>query len=135
MNISRHFLRTAVFLAVLAVVVATRQAKAQAPDTLRHSIAAPPVGAQSGARLGSSVAVDGIYTVVGAPYDDFEDRDSGVVKVFDSKTGALLHVIPNPSSDEEDLFGSSVSISGTRVVVGAYQGQHGGGRCGECVCI
>jgi hypothetical protein len=70
---------------------------AEQPDTLLHSIPAPPAGTQTGAWLGYSVAADGAYTVVGAPYDDFGDPDSGVVKVFHSISGALVHVIPNPT--------------------------------------
>src|SRR4051812_8755057 len=65
---------------------------AQAQDTLKHSLT-PPAGTQSDAQLGRSVAVDGNYTIVGAPFDDIVGGDSGVVKVFDSVTGALLHVL------------------------------------------
>jgi hypothetical protein len=97
----------------------TGQLRAQAPDTLQRTIPAPPVGAQSGGALGFAVAVDGELTVVGAPFDDLQATDSGVVKVFNSDTGQLLYVLPNPSPALEDRFGWSVAISGTRVVVGA----------------
>lgn len=56
---------------------------------------------------------------VGAP----KDRDSanvGSVKIFDSSSGALLHVLRNPNPGLA-FFGQSVAISGTRVVVGAYR--------------
>ncbi len=115
---------------VLALVFAL-PAFAQVPDTLRHTIPAPAVGAQSGARLGSGVAVDGGYTVVGAPFDDIGGQDSGVVKVFGSTSGALLLVLPNPSPVTGDRFGSTVSISGTLVVVGAYQDDTGAGNAGS----
>ncbi|MEQ1862309.1 MAG: FG-GAP repeat protein [Chthoniobacteraceae bacterium] len=94
-------------------------AHGQAPATLLHSIPAPPVGVQAGAEFGFRVAVDGGYAVLGAGLDDSGAQDSGVVKVFNSTTGALLFVLPNPSPAAGDTFGRSVAISGTRVVVGA----------------
>ena len=110
----------------LGVLTATSQA--QMP---LHSIPAPPVGVQSGAQLGYSSATDGNYVVVGAPYDDLLRSDSGLVKVFDATTGALLLVIPNPSPAVDDRFGNSVAISGTRVVVGAYQDDTGATNAGS----
>ncbi|MEQ1749857.1 MAG: choice-of-anchor D domain-containing protein, partial [Prosthecobacter sp.] len=109
-------LRTALLplIALLALPAA-----AQVPYTLRHPIPAPPGGAQALAELGSSVAVDGDYTVVGAPLDDIGGQNAGVVKVFHSTTGTLLFLLPNPSPALNDQFGYSVAISGTRVVVGA----------------
>jgi hypothetical protein len=81
--------------------------------------------------LGYTVAVDGNLTVVGAPYDDIQGLDSGVVKVFDSSSGALLHVIPNPSAAPNDQFGYSVAISGTRMVVGARSDDTGAQNAGS----
>jgi hypothetical protein len=92
---------------------------AQIPNTLLHTLPAPAT-LQSGAQLGFSVAVSGGYTVVGAPLDDTGGGNSGVVKVFDSTSGALLHVLTNPSPNSGDNFGNAVAIDGTRVVVGAY---------------
>ena len=106
-------------------VYAAASIQAQTPNNLQHAIAAPPVGAQSGAQLGSSVAVDGKYTVVGADRDDLHGHNSGLVKVFDSDSGALLHVIPNPDPAVHDHFGASVAISGTRVVVGTPEDDTG----------
>jgi WD40 repeat protein len=94
-------------------------ASAQVPKALLHSIAGPPEGVQSGAQLGHSVAVDGGLTVVGASLDSTGGRMTGVVKVFDSETGALLHMLVNPDPIFDSGFGGSVAIAGTRVVVGA----------------
>ena len=69
--------------------------------------------------LGESVATDGGYIVAGAPDDSSQAASSGVVKIFDSSSGALLYTIPNPSPAQSDFFGVSVAISGTLVVVGA----------------
>ncbi|MCX6839227.1 MAG: FG-GAP repeat protein [Verrucomicrobia bacterium] len=104
---------------------------AQQPNTLLHSIASPPAGVQSDGLLGYSVAVDGGYTVVGAVSDDFAVADTGVVKIFDTMTGALLWVLPNPSPDLNDEFGNSVAIAGTRVVVGTPRDDTGASNAGR----
>jgi hypothetical protein len=95
-------------------------AGAQLPDTILYSIPSPP-SALIDTRFGANVAVDGAYIVVGVPGDDAPFRDSGTVKVYDSGTGELRFVIPSPtpaSIRNDDLFGSVVAISGSRVVVG-----------------
>lgn len=94
------------FLATLASLGATRQ-----PDTLKTSIHAPQNGLRADGFLASSVAADGGYYVTGAP-------GSGKVKVFDSASGTLLHVIADPDPEMGDRFGGSVAISGTHLVVG-----------------
>ena len=103
---------------ICSALIAAVQQTAQAPTTLQHVIPAPPVGVQSGVQLGSSVAVDGIYTVVGAPLDDLQGTDCGTVKIFNSTTGDLLFVLPNPNPRAGARFGNAVAVSGTRVVVG-----------------
>jgi hypothetical protein len=52
------------------------------------------------------------------------------VKVFNSDTGALLHVLVNPSPDSGDSFGNSVAMSGTRIVVGAPSDNTGASGAG-----
>lgn len=103
---------------------------AQVPNTLLHSIPAPPT-AQREAHLGRSVAVDGGMTVLGAPDDDLGATDSGVAKVFDSTTGLLLYVLPNPTPVSGEYFGYSVAISGTRVVIGALFDDTGASDAGS----
>jgi FG-GAP repeat len=104
---------------ILALIAALAcSAVAQVPGTLKHALVSPLLKLQTGAWFGYSVAVDGIYTVTGSPNYDAGAQDSGMVKVFDSTTGALFFVLLNPSPANLDRFGSSVAISGTRVVVG-----------------
>lgn len=91
----------------------------QSSDALKHSIAPPPSGVQSSALFGTEVAMTGTYVVIGVPADDTAGSGSGLVKVFDASTGALLHVLNNPRPNIGASFGSSVAISGSRVVVGA----------------
>jgi hypothetical protein len=92
--------------------------RGQSSDALKHSIAPPPSGVQSSA-FGSEVAMTGTYVVIGVPSDATAGVGSGLVKVFDASTGALLHVLNNPRPGGYASFGFSVAISGSRVVVGA----------------
>jgi hypothetical protein len=108
---------------IFAIVVIS--VSAQVPNELVYSIP-PPTGSQGGALLGSSVTVEGAYAVAGAPSDNIGGSSSGVVKVFDSTGGALLYLIPNPSPGANDNFGTSVALSGTRLVVGATGDSTGG---------
>jgi hypothetical protein len=106
-------------LLALGLLAAALPARALPPEMLLHSIPPPSNGSQMSAQFGFTVAVEGAYTVVGAPNDDINGTDSGVVKVFHSTTGELLWVIPNPTASASDFFGNSVAISGTWMVVGS----------------
>ena len=103
LNTAAISLRLLLFAGLLALAVicsaliAAVQQTAQAPSTLEYVIPAPPVGAQSGPELGYSVAVDGAYTVVGAPFDDLRGTDCGAVRIFNSTTGELVFVLPIPT--------------------------------------
>ena len=78
-----------------------------------------PLGLQRNAQFGASVALESGIAVIGAPLDDRQAVDSGMVEVFDAGTGALLHTLLNPDPGAGAQFGTAVAISGTRVVVGA----------------
>jgi hypothetical protein len=80
-----------------------------------------------GAEFGRAIAVDGDTMVVGA-IDDDQGADAGAVYVFDRDEGgvdAWGQVAKLTASDGAsfDSFGSSVSISGDTVVVGASFGD------------
>jgi len=119
-----------VFASFIAAVLLVLPVAAQIPNTLLNTIPAPPT-LQSGAQLGYSVAIAGGFTVVGAPLDDTGASNSGVVKVFDSVSGALLHVLKNPSPASGDNFGNAVAIDGTRLVVGAWLDDAGAADTGR----
>jgi hypothetical protein len=127
MNSAHRF----IFCSILSLLSVALPSTAVPPDMLIHSIPPPSTALQSGAQFGYSVAIEGIYTVVGAPNDDVAGTDSGMVKVFHSTTGVLLWVIPNPGPAASDFFGYSVSISGTRIVVGAYADDIGASNAGS----
>jgi hypothetical protein len=72
--------------------------------------------------FGISVAISGTRVVIGAVQDDTGAADAGSAYVYDL-TGASptlpIASLHDPSPHDADRFGSSVAISGTRVVVGA----------------
>ncbi len=68
----------------------------------------------------------GTYVVVGVSSDSTAGSGSGLVKVFDAASGVLLHVLNNPRPGASAGFGSSVAISGSRVVVGAPDSDSAG---------
>jgi len=70
-------------------------------------------------RFGFSVAISGNHVLVGAPADDTNGVDVGQVHLFDATTGMLLRTFDDPTVTASDFFGSSVSISGNNVLVGA----------------
>ncbi|MCC6191100.1 MAG: hypothetical protein IT318_18930 [Anaerolineales bacterium] len=73
--------------------------------------------------FGFSVAAAITNVVVGAPNDELggAPQNYGVVYLFDSASGALVHTFPHPTPAANDLFGSSVAIAGDTLVVGAPQ--------------
>ena len=81
--------------------------------------------------FGYSVATDGNYAIIGAPYEgDAGGTQSGKVYIFDATTGSLLHTLHNPNAYDTsagDIFGFSVAISGNYAVVGAYGEDDAGG--------
>ena len=84
--------------------------------------------------FGSSVAIDGTRVVVGAYLDDTGANNSGSAYVYDLNSGTPsvpVATLNNPSPAEEDLFGYPVAISGTRVLVGAYQDDTGATDAGS----
>jgi outer membrane protein assembly factor BamB len=70
--------------------------------------------------FGHSVATSDTTVVVGAPFEDVGTKvDAGKAYLFDATTGDLIGTLTSPGPLFEGLFGSSVAISGTAVVVGA----------------
>ena len=118
-------------LPVLCLLVTDAATAAPEPYLLQRSILDPGTSPQISASQGFSVAVDGGRAVVGAPTDDLGGTDSGVVKVYGTATGALLHLLLNPSPAPSDQFGWAVAISGSRAVVGARFDNTGAPRAGS----
>jgi hypothetical protein len=73
----------------------------------------------AGERFGWSVAIDGDYIVVGAPYIADSPLQTGSVYVFDVLTGLQLHRIVPAGSAVGDFVGGSVDISEGVIAIGA----------------
>jgi hypothetical protein len=71
--------------------------------------------------FGTSVAINGDYAIVGAPYDDDNGIDSGSAYIFHrvENTWSRLAKLVAPDPAAGDLFGYSVAISGDDAAVGA----------------
>jgi hypothetical protein len=92
------------------------------PNTLRHSIFAPQTVPQEFEKQGTSVALDGDFAAVGAPFFDSGPAaglDVGAVKIYQVSSGKFLHLIKNPDAAPFAYFGQSISISGSVVAVGS----------------
>ncbi len=76
----------------------------------------------SGDQFGYSVSLSGDRALVGAYLDDDNGSNSGSAYVFDLSGGSWLETAKLTANDgeNEDLFGSSVSLFGDRALVGAY---------------
>jgi hypothetical protein len=75
--------------------------------------------------FGWSVAISGSTVVVGAPSEGAGSTRAGSAYIFDAATGTLLWTLNNPTPANGDLFGASVGVSGSTVVVGAYHDDTG----------
>lgn len=83
--------------------------------------------------FGTAVCVQGERVVVGARGDDDEGKDSGSVYVFRvTETGWVLDQKLSPFDGCRDgAFGASISMSGSRMLVGAYGDDDSGKRSGS----
>jgi len=82
--------------------------------------------------FGSSVAIDGDTVVVGARAEDTGGTDAGSAYIFTRSGTSWSQQAKLQSSDIQagDIFGSSVTIEGDTVVVGAYLEDTGGTSAG-----
>ncbi|RYD64086.1 MAG: hypothetical protein EOP83_10600, partial [Verrucomicrobiaceae bacterium] len=81
--------------------------------------------------FGWSVAVSGSLVAVGVPEDNTIESDAGVVYIYNlasSTPSVPSFIIPNPSPVENDNFGWSLAMSGSRLVVGAPRATSNAGR-------
>ena len=81
--------------------------------------------------FGYSVAISDDRAIVGVyTEDDAGGNSSGKAYIFNATNGAQVHTLTNPnpySASTNDYFGSSVTISGDRAIVGAYNEGDAGG--------
>ena len=90
--------------------------------------------------FGASVALEGDRVLIGATGDDtqglnvgqahlFDATTGALLQTFDATTGALLQTFDDPTVTSVDNFGSSVALSGDRVLIGATWRRHAGHKC------
>ncbi len=83
--------------------------------------------------FGSSVSLSGTRCIIGARYDDDGSSGSGSAYVFSYDGISWDSGVKLVASDAaaSDYFGSSVSISGSRCIVGSYQDDDAGSNSGS----
>jgi len=88
---------------------------------------------QAGDQFGRSIALSGNRLVVGAYRENTAELDTGRVYVYDWDGSAYVEVVQLTASDAQahDWFGSSVALSGNRLVVGAYVEDTAGSDVGK----
>ncbi|MDH3649440.1 MAG: FG-GAP repeat protein [Saprospiraceae bacterium] len=94
----------------------------------------PPWGGNLGDQFGYSVDITGGYAIVGAINVDYNGKtDMGAAYVFSgSGSSWYLEATLRPSDgDDNDHFGRSVGISGTRAVVGVPDDDDHGSKSGS----
>jgi len=83
-----------------------------------------------GDHFGRSISLFGERVLIGADYDNDNGNNSGSAYVFhyDSLSGLWIEEAKLLPSDgtSTDFFGCSVSLSGTRALIGAWQQEHHG---------
>ncbi|NEO97557.1 MAG: hypothetical protein F6K58_02360 [Symploca sp. SIO2E9] len=82
--------------------------------------------------FGRSVAISGEWAIVGAYEEDTGGQNAGAAYIFHYQNGQWEETQKLLASDNEadDLFGSSVAISGEWAIVGAYEEDTGGQNAG-----
>ena len=68
---------------------------------------------------GYSAAIDGIYAIVGARFDDDGGSGTGSAYIFDVTTKTELHKLTASDAGNDNYFGHSVAISGNYAIVGS----------------
>jgi len=84
---------------------------------LLHTFQAPKPVANG--QFGIAVAAMGNTAIIGAPGDNTGQPHAGAVYLFDTTSGQAQRVLQNPTPVQGELFGSSVAVAGTNILVGA----------------
>jgi hypothetical protein len=85
--------------------------------SLLHTFKNPFV-TSPGDLFGWSVALQGDNVLIGAPLDDSNGTNHGLVYLFDAVSGTRLNSFYGPTSQIGGRFGDAVDIDGNRVVIG-----------------
>jgi len=80
----------------------------------------------AGSNFGYSIAIEGTLAVIGSSSDDELGDGAGAAYIFDLTTGQQVRKLLAADGITGDFFGSSIAISGDRVVIGSRSGQFSG---------
>ena len=81
--------------------------------------------------FGYSVSLSGTSALIGAYRDNTGAPGAGSAYLFDTTTGNLLKTFNNPTAEDYDYFGYSVSLSGTSALIGAINDNTGATNAGS----
>ncbi|MCX7427752.1 MAG: Ig-like domain-containing protein [Planctomycetia bacterium] len=83
--------------------------------------------------FGCSVSISGTRAIIGADLDDDGGTSSGSAYIFENTGDGWIQVAKLTADDDaaDDYFGCSVSISGTRAIIGADLDDDGGTSSGS----
>ncbi len=76
--------------------------------------------------FGTSVHLDTVFGVAGAPQSDPDNPGTGKAYVFSLISGDVVGVLEASDKEIEDAFGQTVVSDGTRIIVGASHANHHG---------
>jgi len=128
--VGARFDRAAAFLAGSAYVY---DLSAAIPSVPVNTLTNP--AKERGLSFGSSVAISGTRIVVGAhansSYSQMQDGNAYVYDLMSATPEIPVITLNNPTPEFDELFGASVAISGTRVVVGTVENQIGAPGAGS----
>ena len=91
----------------------------------------PPLPGIPGEEFGLSVEIQGGRVFVGAPRNPFLGIASGSVYVYDGATGSLQAQLMSTSASNAPSFGTSLSVDGSRIAVGAPGSNTSGWQTGS----
>ena len=100
-------------------------------QTLQQLQKLTPHDGDRGDRFGMYVDIDGNRAVVASRYDDDVIKSSGSAYVYDVETGIELFKLVAADATPNDEFGSAISVSGDRVLIGAVDDDHNGAYAGS----
>jgi|GEM_PF-3109367 len=87
-----------------------------------------PSGSTTAGLFGESLAVGGLFLVVGAPNETSSSlAAAGNIYVYNWSSGTLLRALTSPAPQELGSFGWSVAVSGNLAIVGA-PGENASGK-------
>ncbi len=85
----------------------------------------------AGDYLGISMAFNGNLALIGAYEDDEKGNNAGAAYVFDARTGNQLAKLTAPDGAADDVFGTSVALSGNLALIGAPSDDDHGNNSGS----